>query len=771
MAMIKEKKGFFFTVLMIVLVSFMIASVSIWSQVNEAKDARYPDKISARSMKRLLEQVSEERLGVFVNESAFFALHKLDAHLRGYRYDVDGIYLRTEEPILLEDYEDINETMYELIMYGNSTDDESIDFGTLEYSEDETKRYTLVNGWNGTMSDVSETMGFEFDLKEVNNFSFEQVDAWNVKVSYDIVVTIRSREREMTLEEKSFSLESEFPITGYEDPMVAYWDYMTRVSKGDNPADYSRVIEKQIFKGIYNTTEDIAPQRAGHPIVAHHARGRGWIYGVLTKSRSEMVDNREGDLRNESMRLWYGTAQEFGDANITGYEGFVITTPPYTTVEYADTVSSTPGNTCLYNTTINFREWQENEDESCEDICDDKKETCENTHCGGSSCAQCDDEYELCVRTIIDDGGGVNDDFEDVGVPYYDPNGGMECPGLVYVTEYETVDIEGDHTFSCDWYFVDENTSQCFDCYQWTPGCAFDCTAASGVWNNTDDAGGKEAYLDRKAAATPIEQDFVYGGTEPINDSHVAREKEFFGRVGGRTTEESDIIYMHFRDDPSSFAEEGDRRLFIFLDDEEKPINTVNESGIEQWLEEEAPPAFNESTPTYPSGSTSIQPKEMLEVWDIENFRDAVASALYVQSDKAPSFLERFVEGGIDKENATMGIEGFTVGRWAGADEDGDEVPLEDDKRFGENDNLSEEERNEFSRIDHEFFGEEDGILVRGMPGCKSKFMCNNTEYPSAIGNFRINENRENDFDTTTKGGIADIWCERGENEVAGCAE
>ncbi|MBN2478537.1 hypothetical protein JXB01_04580 [Candidatus Micrarchaeota archaeon] len=111
-------------------------------------------------------------------------------------------------------------------------------------------------------------------------------------------------------------------------------------------------------------------------------------------------------------------------------------------------------------------------------------------------------------------------------------------------------------------------------------------------------------------------------------------------------------------------------------------------------------------------------------MYDIEKLRDAVLCAYYIQDPEGPSYLERLMEKPFEpeydrtSEEMQFGLSTFLV--WNGLN--GEIFP----------------EMEYYSRLDREFFNEESGILIRGMPGCKNKEMCSfENEY---LGRFRLSQ-------------------------------
>jgi hypothetical protein len=128
-------------------------------------------------------------------------------------------------------------------------------------------------------------------------------------------------------------------------------------------------------------------------------------------------------------------------------------------------------------------------------------------------------------------------------------------------------------------------------------------------------------------------------------------------------------------------------------------------------------------------------------VYNIEPFRDYVRCSYYIVNEEAPSFLQRMLEDGYSR-SSPLGIETTLVGKYAGGSYNMD---LYDDR----------------SRVDREFFMDVGGIMVRGLPGCKSQPMC--VDPRSYVGHFALSmDSMEFYFGISDKEDEENIGCNDG---------
>lgn len=113
-------------------------------------------------------------------------------------------------------------------------------------------------------------------------------------------------------------------------------------------------------------------------------------------------------------------------------------------------------------------------------------------------------------------------------------------------------------------------------------------------------------------------------------------------------------------------------------------------------------------------------------VYDVESIRDFVMCGYYTHNPKAPSYLQRLLEGPYSRNSTQFGIETFVIGEYA--------------SDYGIYDFNS--------RLDRELFNSTiQGIKVRGLPGCKDFGMCADRPVTGvfaassdAIGDYNLDE-------------------------------
>lgn len=322
-----DKKGFFFTVVVLVLLSFLLLSVTMWSRTIEAKEQRMPEKYGAEAMTVVLDELSDAKISEFANMSAKYALYRLDnfTYSWGPDYDFRLNYSDGDEPYFVAE---VDKSMYDL-MTGGKTSNDNWDTKELKYG-DENKSYTLA-GWEDALKAACEERGLNISFGDVEDFKFNQTGTWNVTVYFTMDVNVSDNEGNMELKRK-LTANATFPIDGFVDPMIAYESTQRNSSIGDRDPS-----ERQIFRNSsYTVPYDASPVllRDQYSKDEQVAEGKGWFFGNITTDPCIWNDTDVKaklyvlvhDYFNESDGRDCGTGVNLTLADVADYFGGVIVT-------------------------------------------------------------------------------------------------------------------------------------------------------------------------------------------------------------------------------------------------------------------------------------------------------------------------------------------------------------------------------------------------------------------------------------------------------------
>ena len=251
-----SRKGIFLTIIAVLLLSFMLIAVGLWSSVEDARESRIPEKIKTDSMAQIVFQLSDAKLNRFVNISGYYALNMLANY---------SITHQINQGTDTEKTGNINKSIYDLMMYG-STDAGNSFHPNLTYSTNLEKQYTLGN-WMGQLKKSADVMGFDFEMGNITNFSFNQTTAWDVQIQFDTNVSIKDKQSTMKLA-KSLHVNTTFSILGMPDPLFTKELYPT--------GNYSKIIFAN-SDASHRLDSDYKAELKGTG-----ERGMGWASGYLT---------------------------------------------------------------------------------------------------------------------------------------------------------------------------------------------------------------------------------------------------------------------------------------------------------------------------------------------------------------------------------------------------------------------------------------------------------------------------------------------------------
>jgi|GEM_PF-845044 len=348
------RRGFFFTILALAILSFMLLSMQTWIRTFELTDQRSAARFKGDAVRLMLSSLSDAQFSKFANASAFYATYKVANYSAQY-------------PIADMATDDKNNSrtggieraIKGLIANGSARlgDDE---MGKLEYNEEENQSYT-ISAWKDKVSRAANLMGFNANFSEPENFVVKQSGPWTVRVSFDMKLDISDKEGTMR-QSKTMKAESEFSINGFPDPSITRNDFRKRVKPEGGVI--SEAEQKQIFQHArYHLPSDVAPENVGAG-----EEGNGWFFGPATGDRPG-----EGVFENftEQARMWqYVLVTEYYDGLVEDankYGAVILTQLPGEPKIEQDV----PLGGCLYNVTeqtncLNCRKTYSSDRQECQ---------------------------------------------------------------------------------------------------------------------------------------------------------------------------------------------------------------------------------------------------------------------------------------------------------------------------------------------------------------------------------------------------------------------
>lgn len=313
-----DKKGFFFTVVVLVLLSFLIISVSMWSKVIEAKERRAPEKYKAEAIALVLDELTDEKMSSFANISAHYALYRLDTHTYSHAHEQVDLRLKEKSGDGPDFIVEVNRSIYDLMEEGNTSASNWAEQHYLNYSsKEEWAEYTLA-GWEKALKSACKEIKLNLSVGEMENFTFEQTDWWTVSVHFNIQVNVTYEDGSMKMS-RNLTADASFPIEGFVDPMIACGSMVQSVDIPDcgyNGTGSWMAPERQIFRNLnYDDPSHASPILVGGPQTTFDTyEGEGWFFGEMTTNPCDFSDP---DAMLKVLVTGYFDNKECGGENIS----------------------------------------------------------------------------------------------------------------------------------------------------------------------------------------------------------------------------------------------------------------------------------------------------------------------------------------------------------------------------------------------------------------------------------------------------------------------
>lgn len=305
----RSRKGFFFTIMALAILSFILLSVSVWVRSFEQSDERLSQKFRGQSMRLVLSAISDESLSEFANASAFYATYRLANYTSIYGLAAsparDGSNPNTGR---------VEQALAALVINGTARPDDA--GGDINYTPEEKDGYILL-AWQSKISQAASAMGFNATFSEPRDLVIRQLDPWTVGISFAMDMNISDFEGTMR-QQKTLHANSNFSISGFYDPFVSRNDRYQRCAGGLGCVP----ITKQIFKHArYGSVEDVKPKKINDAL-----EGNGWFFGPAIY---EYPDRLNATVIGRLSQ--YALVHKY-DENLTNYAQWygavILTTPP-----------------------------------------------------------------------------------------------------------------------------------------------------------------------------------------------------------------------------------------------------------------------------------------------------------------------------------------------------------------------------------------------------------------------------------------------------------
>ncbi len=279
-----RSRGFLFTLLALVLISFIFISIQLWAQTVQVEEARSAQRFRVEAMRTSLSMVDNDALNKFSNASAILALDTLARAIEDHPDSgVMGLPVEGGAGTAFPDGTGaVNRTIYELMTggttsggiypggqnffyYGNSSN--------LTYSPDG-MRSTLPYFFNQTRT-ATRLMGYDLVWGDVRKFSFNQTGLWAVSVYFEVPMNLTDPNGQLSIQ-KMFVVNTSIDISGMTDPMVARQDRIARPAVPD---------AERPHRNVYHVPQYLASGDAQARLLKASptiSEGMGWFFGPMS---------------------------------------------------------------------------------------------------------------------------------------------------------------------------------------------------------------------------------------------------------------------------------------------------------------------------------------------------------------------------------------------------------------------------------------------------------------------------------------------------------
>ena len=269
----KAVKGFFFVVAVFLILTYILASISIWTKAVQENEKRFSDRFRTSNLDLVTTQITKDRLEKITKIVTYNALFKLNEFAADNPVKSNGLSGSSGE------FYYVNKTFYELIYYGKANADNFVT--NLELDIGAQNSFT---GWIDNFNSSISKTGMQISSFSLDNFSIRQVAADTLNYSFDIHLTIEEKSGLASLS-RDHKLRGNITIEGLVDPAI---------NREDKEHGSATPIEKQFFfYSGYQNSSNFTPRDLSIPA----SDGQGWFYGPMVH-----VDNAQGIQDNQRGR-------------------------------------------------------------------------------------------------------------------------------------------------------------------------------------------------------------------------------------------------------------------------------------------------------------------------------------------------------------------------------------------------------------------------------------------------------------------------------------
>ncbi|MFA5750591.1 MAG: hypothetical protein WC895_05275, partial [Candidatus Shapirobacteria bacterium] len=170
----KDKKGFIFTISIVLLLVVVVLSVFYYNKTITEREHRTTEKFKFIAVSQVLDMMSEEEISDYAEMSSFYALYSLNEFI----IEKNEPLKQGSGPSNNKYTEFVNKSIYSLMIDGNVPNgyfqNSAANFA---YNSDEKSKYVFKE-WSNKIDKICAQLGYTCNISDVRNFSYTQNDSW-----------------------------------------------------------------------------------------------------------------------------------------------------------------------------------------------------------------------------------------------------------------------------------------------------------------------------------------------------------------------------------------------------------------------------------------------------------------------------------------------------------------------------------------------------------------------------------------------------------------
>ncbi len=344
----KQTKGFFFVVIMFLILSFILASLSLFVRSTQLAEERYATQFQATNLELVLHQVDEPQINRLVGNMMYNSFFRLNNYVSKSPQHtiVPGVYEDNDEPEIKR--QKLSQPVYAVIkqLFMDGRADGSFFNDGVELSLTNNGVFSVsMNQWSERLDHSLNQMGLKlvrFSIPE-DGVTIVQTDV------HTFHYTIENMQIDISDSTGRINFNKVYPLLEGDVDISGFTDSAVKNTGRDLELSLSRPIYFKLqddnapagFEDAYNSPADLNPTS----IVGGEA-GQGWFYGPLAYAgAADDVDRPDGvklasDVlaQDREKYILVGTYSQITDFDSTpgiddniGYESFgayLVTTEP-----------------------------------------------------------------------------------------------------------------------------------------------------------------------------------------------------------------------------------------------------------------------------------------------------------------------------------------------------------------------------------------------------------------------------------------------------------